>query len=212
MKNRIVFFFMILSLSSCVNYNSENYINAENEAIKEIIPLLTDFKRMSKMNNKDIKKLKLYLISTLNTRISEIYDPKGKYIISADGIDLSESEILENKTQNLKEIKRARNEKEIFADLIDGTIRERKLDYEFEYPNLKIELVSKNADINNNNLTKNEFGYLLISRIILNRNFDKGYLSYTFYCGSACVWAENIEIKKIDGKWKITEIFSGGIA
>jgi hypothetical protein len=211
MKNRIFHFFIILSLFSCRNYNSENYINAENEAIKEIIPQITDFKRMSKMNTKDIGSLKLYLISTLDIQISEIYEPKEEYTISVDGVDLSESKILENKTQNLKEIESARNEKELFADLINGIIRERKLEYKFEYPNLKIELISKNADINNDNLTENEFGYLSISRIIFNRNFDKGYLSYTFSCGSACAWQDNVEITKINGKWKVTESFSGWI-
>ena len=89
---------MILSLFSCRNYDSDNYIHFENEAINQIIPQITNLKRMSKMNNKDIENLKLYLISTLNTRISDIYEPKEEYIISVDGIDLSESEILKNKT------------------------------------------------------------------------------------------------------------------
>ena len=117
---------MISSLFGCENYNSEYYVSAENEAIREIIPQITDFKGMSQLNNGGRENLKLYLISTLSTQVSKIHEPKEEYLISVNGIELSESEISENKTQNLIEIEIANNEKRIFADLINGTIKERR--------------------------------------------------------------------------------------
>ena len=59
---------------------------------------------------------------------------------------------------------------------------------------------------------KNEFGYLAMSRILFNTDFTKGYMYYSFICGVGCAWDSNIEITKVNGQWKITEYYSGGIA
>ena len=88
------------------------------------------------------------------------------------------------------------------------------MNYSFKSEKLNIELIKKEKieTLENFDTKKNEIGYLFISRIVFNRNFTKGYLYFNFICGDGCGWGENIEIKKINGKWKRTESFSGGIA
>jgi len=93
------------------------------------------------------------------------------------------------------------------------------LKVEIRYSNLKVVPVFEKYEGSiitvyneKSKMNKNIFGCLGISRILFNRNFDVGYLSYGFYCGQGCFWCENVEIKKINGKWKISEHYSGGIA
>lgn len=174
---------VILLLVSCRNYNSQEYINEENQAINDLIPEMTNYNAMVKMNNYDTTILKLYIISCLDTSVYEFYKPEGNNI----GMN---------------------KEEKSFAPLKNGKIKERSLNFNFRCKGLKIELKDENLF----KVNENEFGYLTVSRIIFNKNFDIGYLSYSFYCGMDCFWAENIEIKKINGKWKISERFSGGIA
>ena len=187
MKKKLIIFFFILSLYSCINYNSDNYIKTENEAIIQIIPQLIDLDRFTNKNNSN-KKLKLYLASTLNT---EIYDINQQY----------KGHIINKLDETSK-----------FSKLLDGTIKERKLNLQVKYQNLEVKLVSINIKFNNNKLKESELGYLFISRIIFNKELNIGYLSYYYFCGSACARSNNIEISKINGKWTVSNTFSGGIA
>jgi len=211
MKNKILILFLIYLLIGCNNYNSEEYISNENSAIKDIIPQLTDFENMvdrNKLNTNN--KLKLFLISSLNAYASEIHEPNG-YVTSVNGIKVEKLEIKKRKKEYEEEYEKYKREKKLFRKLRKGKINKRILTTNFKYSNLKIELIPENKN-RKLKLRENEFGYLFISRIVFNRTFNKGYLSYSFFCGSGCAWYSNIEIEKVKGKWIISETFSGGIA
>ena len=122
-----------------------------------------------------------------------------------------QDEINQNKKGYEEDLQKYNNERQLFAPLKDGTLKKRAIDYKFDYPNLKIELVSE-AKAESLKLEDNEYGYLSISRVIFNKSFDKGYLSFSFWCGQGCAWGNNVGISKINGKWKVTEHFSGYIA
>lgn len=208
---RILLLIMLLQLCSCRNYDSAKYISAENEAINDLIHKMIDLEYMVKHNNLDTNNLKIFFISVLGNEICEIYKPDG-YIVGEDSIMFSEEEV--NKRKDLYEIEFEKylREFEFFAPLTKGKIKERKFDYQFKFSNLKVELVSENADFFNPNLNSNEFGILSVSRVVFNRSFDKGNLSYGFGCGPECMWQYNVEISKIDGKWIISKYLSGIIA
>ena len=207
MRNKILILFVFSLLCSCRNYESEKYIAKENEAINDIIPLLIKNDEIVKGNDFDTNNLKIFLISSLTAEIYNIYEPKAR----------SEEEIVlwyeteEERTFYKERYKKFEKEQKLFAPLINGVLKERILDYKFEYSNLKVELISDTIYFFTE-LKQNEYGRLAISRIIFNRSFDKGYLAYGFYCGEGCYWSNNIEIVKINGKWKISETFSGGIS
>lgn len=209
MINKIFFLLVFLSFYSCRNYESEKYIINENKAINDIIPQLVNYDEMVKMNDLDTNHLVLFLISSLDTEIREIYEPRG-FIISENGVKLPDAEINNGKRIYEEEYEKYEKEKRLFAPLQNGKLKKRILNYKFEYSNLQIELISNSPS--DFKLNQNEFGYLYISRIIFNRNFNKGYLSFSFFCGEACAWDNNIEIVKVNGKWKISECFSGGMA
>ena len=210
MTNRLIVLFLVLStVYGCRNYDSERYINCENEAINDILRQLIDYDEMVKMNDFDTTRLTLLLISRLDTITYDIYEPDG-YVISTNGVKLPDSEIKENKKDYEERLEKFKKEQRLFAPLKNGKFKQRILDYKFEYSNLQVELIPEFPNILE--LKQNEYGFLYISRIIFNRSIDKGFLSYSFLCGEGCYWAGNIEIIKINGKWEISEFFSGGIA
>jgi hypothetical protein len=170
---------------------------------------MIDYHDRITMNGIDTVKARLYLQSTMDTMICKIESPDG-YVISVDKVRLPEDEIEESKKIYENEYKKYRREFKLFAPLREGQLEGRKIDFNFEYTNLQVEFTSKNSD----ELTflENDLGYLYISRIIFNQSFKKGYLTFAYYCGEGCAWCYNIEIVKIDGKWKISERLSGWIA
>ena len=204
---------MVLFFSSCQNYESEKYFKMENEAIQDVILQMTKFEELKELNNYENGKLKLYILSKLDTFTSREIKPIG-YDIGLNGINFSEERIEENKKEFEENLKKYEKEEDLFADLRKGKIKPRDLNYIFKNNKLKIELIEseKFEKLENFETKENEIGYLLISRIIFNRNFTKGYLHFVFICGVGCAWDNNIEIKKVNGKWKITEYFSGGVA
>ena len=204
---------MVLFFSSCQNYESEKYFKMENEAIQDVILQMTKFEELKELNNYENGKLKLYILSKLDTFTSREIKPIG-YDIGLNGINFSEERIEENKKEFEENLKKYEKEEDLFADLRKGKIKPRDLNYIFKNNKLKIELIEseKFEKLENFETKENEIGYLLISRIIFNRNFTKGYLHFVFICGVGCAWDSNIEIKKVNGKWKITEYFSGGVA
>ncbi|NOU58492.1 hypothetical protein [Marinifilum caeruleilacunae] len=206
---RIFIFIVLLSLYSCRDFNSRKYINRENEAISDLIHEMIDYHDRITMNGIDTAKARLYLQTTMDTMICKI-DPPGGYVISVDNVRLPTEEIEENKKKYENEYKKYRREFKLFAPLRDGQLKRRKIDFNFNYSNLQIEFTSKNND----ELTfqKNDLGYLYVSRIIFKHSFSKGYLTFAYYCGEGCAWIYNIEIEKIDGKWKISKRLSGWIA
>ena len=230
MINKIFVLLVFSSLYSCRNYDSEKYITRENEAINDIIRQLIYYDEMVKMNNFDTTNTKILLTSSLGTEIYNMREPDG-FIIAINGVRLPEPEIEERRKkyeENYKEYKKIQN---LFAPLTKGKIKKRILDYKFEYSNLQVELIPECPDKSEelkqseyydtfsswlysmcSELKENEYGFLYISRIIFNRCFDKGYLSFEFWCGQGCWWSGNIEIVKINGKWEISVEFAGGIA
>jgi len=191
----IIIFLIVFSFYGCKNYNSKEYIENENIVIKEIIPQLIQFDNGANWNKLDTKP-KVFL----SEKLFVVYKPKVNH---EDIYRQSEKE-----EKRLKKIKET--EMKNFRPFALNLIKERKLKYKIEYPNLKIEYVEENVKIKK--FKENEYGHLVISRIIFNKNFDTGYLAYSFFCGTACAWGYTVEIKKINGKWEITETYSGGIA
>ncbi|WP_299716669.1 hypothetical protein [uncultured Tenacibaculum sp.] len=209
----IIAVLIIFSFSSCQNYESEKYIKMENEAINDIILEITKFEEMKELNKFRNEKLKLYVLSTLDTITAYTIKPTG-YDIGANGIDYSKERIERNKNKFEKDLRQYEFEKKIFIDLKNGKIKTRELNNSIKNEKFNIELITREKidGLENFDTKKNEFGYLFISRIVFNRNFTRGYLHFNFICGDGCAWDSNIEIKRVNGKWKITEYFSGGIA
>jgi hypothetical protein len=212
-KKFLIIFLVAFSIFSCQNSESEKYIKIENEAINDIILEMTNFEEMKRLNKWNNEKLELYIVSELDTSSAWLHEPKG-YTILINDIDLSKEEIESNKKEYENELAKYEKEKELFIDLKNGKIKTRNLNYKFLNEKLNIHLIEtkKIEKLESFSTKENEFGYLFISRIIFNRNFTKGYLHFDFFCGNGCAWDNNIEIKKVNGKWKITEYFSGGIA
>jgi hypothetical protein len=207
MAIRLVLTCFILSLYSCRNYDSEKYISYENGAIQDLIPQMIKLDAILQSKYYEFDSITLLVNSTLDTAISEIYEPFG-FEVAINGVPLEEDVIREREKTYFEELDQSEKEKKLFSALINGSIKERNLKYSFNIPQLKVKLTEgRNFEFENN-----EIGFLYISRIIFNRNFDKGYLSYSFYCGPSCAWENNIEIVKTNGYWKITQYFSGGMA
>lgn len=205
---QVIIIFSISTLIRCQNDLSEEYIKIENQAINDIIPGLINLKSMTEMKNLDSDSLKLFLISSLDTQIINIRQPEG-YTIAINGIDLPKEDIERNKRIYEKDFLDYKTEIKLFAPINNGTMSARTLNHTFTCQSLQIELVS---EFKSPQLKKHEIGYLSLSRIYFNQNFDIGHLSFGVQCGIGCAWSYNIEIRKNDGKWKITKYFSGGIA
>ena len=213
MNRFIIIAILIFSFISCQNYNSDKYIKIENEAISDLILEMTHFVEMKKGNNRENNRTKLFILSTLDTVTASTYEPKG-YTIAVNDIDFTKKEIEQAKKEFEENLEKYEKEEKLFANFKNGVIKPRKLTSTFNNEKLNIELI-KNEEVErleNFEVKKNEFGYLFISRIVFNRNFTKGYLHYEFICGIGCAWDDNIEIEKVNGKWKITKYYSGGIA
>ena len=206
----LVIVVIITSLCGCRNYDSPQYIANENRAIDDIILEMTKFLEMKRLNEWPDEKLTLYVQFTLDTVSAHTERPEG-FVIAMNGIDLSEAEIAENKRVYYERLARHEKEQEIFKKFKDESIQPRTLT---EVPiNDEINVQLFNADtLRSFSVQKHDFGYLAMSRILFNRDFTKGYLYYSFFCGVGCAWDSNIEITKVNGRWKITEYYSGGIA
>ena len=210
MKTRYKLFtiFAFISLFyGCRNYESEKYIAIENEAISDIIIQLTNYEWIKNDDDFDTNHLKLFLISSLFISGYEIYEiPTFTEYVNTSG--LTDSEMKEYKEDYEKLYKRFKEEQKVFAPLIKGRLKERILDYKFEYSNVEVVFVDS---ISCWEIKQNELGYLDISRIIFNRRFDKGYLSYDLFFGDGS-HGGHIEIVKINNKWKVSRIFSEWVA
>ena len=181
----------------------------ENEAINNVIHQLIKYDIIVELNQLDTNHLKIFLSSSLDTAIYPISEPVDfdRYFSVGNSTD---AEIKAYKEQYDEYYKNRKKEQKEFAPFKKGKIKKRTLDYKFEYSNLQVKLIEYPDKFEE--LKQNEYGFLYISRIVFNRHFDKGYLAYAFFCGEGCYWSENIEIVRVNGKWKISETFSGGIA
>ncbi len=184
---------LILAFFGCRNYDNQRYIDRENLAIESIIHQMIDFYSIVESNNLDTKNLKLYLISTLDTNIFESYP----------GLFLDSEEYK-------ADLEKSSQEKKLFVTFRKGAIKSRELNHQFDYTNLEVVLLSESPE--NLSVSSNELGYLYVSRIVFNRSFSKGYLSFRFFCGEACAFGYNIEIVLIDNTWEISRYFSGFMA
>lgn len=201
---------LLFSIISCKDFETEEYMKIENEAIGDIVLEMTDFEEMTKLRESKTKRLTLFISNVLDTTTAHNAKPES-YFTGRNGDSFSRETIEENKREFEEGLEKFKREEALFKNFKSGRINKRILKNNFDIKDLDIEFVDIEKLVNLN-LKKNEFGFLLISRIDFNRTFTKGYLHYTFFCGDACAWSNNIEIQKIDGKWTITEYFSGGIA
>ena len=201
---KIILLLLTISIFSCTNYDSEKYILNENEVIIDIIPDLIDLNDMISMNNYKSDSLNLYLNSTLNNENIAFTEQFDSFL------DKFEND-------SLKEM--FDREKTNFKAFTKKSIKPRNLDIKIKYSNLNVIIIPSHENSRNIIQTYNEkaendkniFGSLDMSRIIFDKNYEIGYLSYGFYCGKSCFWSSNIQIRKLNGKWKISETYSGGI-
>ncbi|MDP5107083.1 MAG: hypothetical protein NWQ31_13040 [Polaribacter sp.] len=199
---------IVISFLSCQKNNSTKYIKIENEAINDIILEMTKFDEMKDKFNPNDKKHILYVESVLDTTTAYTFKPEENFTeIEAD--ELSKEEIEQIKLNFIQDSIKYEREKKLFLDLKNDKIKKRPLNYPFKSTKLNIKYFDA-EEIEDFDTNENEFGYLFISRIIFNEDYTKGYLHYDFICGDGCAWDYNIEIVKIDDKWKISEYFSGG--
>ena len=195
MNKYFIFILILFSVLSCRDYESEEYIKNENEAINDLILELTNFSRMSELNKWE-RKLNLYLFSELDNKAPWIEKPKG-YTISINGIDLPKEELEKNKNEYSEYLEQYKKTKRLFSPLYKEKMKRRKLNFPFSNDSLKIKLSNTETE----KIKDGDFGYLSISRIVFNNNFTVGYLHYGFYCGMCCAWNNAIEIKKINNKY-----------
>ena len=202
---KIILLLLTISIFSCTDYDSEKYILNENEAITDIIPDLIDLNDMISMNNYKTDSLNLYLNSALNNENITFTEQFDSFLNTP-----------ENDSLKVK----FNREKLAFKAFTKKSINPRNLDIEIKYSNLNVIIIPSNEHSKNitktynekSDIDKNIFGSLDMSRIIFDKKYEIGYLSYGFYCGEGCFWCSNIQIRKINGKWKISETYSGGIA
>lgn len=196
---------IVVLLCSCKNYNNENYLQQESLAIDQLI---TEIIQYDKIDTKTDYQT-LLLTNKLHTNI--ILGPSEEVIVlETNGDTILTESIIPN---IYKEEKRA------FKPFLKDKLKPRKIENLIKNSNFEIELIDETELISNEenifsriNTDKSILGVITFSRIVFTNNFNIGYLSYSFYCGNGCAWNNNIEIKKINGKWKITKHFSGGIA
>ena len=200
--------FIVISFISCQKNNSNKYIKIENEAINDIILEMTKFDEMKDKFNPTDKKHILYVEAVLDTTTAYTFKPEID-VTEIESDELSKEEIEELKLNFIQDSIKYEREKKLFADLKNDKIKKRPLTYPFKSNQLNIKYFNS-EEIEDFDTNENEFGYLFISRIIFNEDYTKGYLHYDFICGDGCAWDYNIEIVKIDDRWKISEYFSGG--
>lgn len=198
----------LLLFSSCEKTTSNKYITAENEAINDIILEMTKFDEMKNLIDTKNKKLILYLDAVLDTTTALTYKPELPLNdIETNNLSLKEIEQIKiNFVQDSIEYER---EKSLFMNLKNDEIKKRTIDYAFKNEKLDIKYFDAEK-VEEFDTNENELGYLFVSRIVFNKEYTKGYLHFDFICGDGCAWDYNIEIKKENGKWKISEYFSGG--
>ncbi|MBB3696468.1 hypothetical protein KMW28_10240 [Flammeovirga yaeyamensis] len=210
MKKLTLKILILFSCVSCSNYESDIYINTEYEAINDILIELIKFKEVKRIKTRGDEKSKLYIISTLDTVTAQIFKPEG-YLIGMDGFDITKEEIDHQKKEYETSLEYYYEEEKLFRKLKNGSIKEREIHHVFDNEYFDIRLIPLD-EFKGFETDSEELGYLFISRIVFNKDYTKGYLHYSFACGIACFWDNNIEISKVNGKWMITKYFSGGIA
>ena len=168
-------FFLICS---CSGYDNVYYQNAEDNVIQELIPELVDADYMLTHNDFNIDRPVLFLFKELNGCIDTNYsyiEKKDFYKIKSLASGKIPNRLLNDTIFNIFE--------NLIVKVISGEY------YEEKQSNDCLEEMKRNKDI---------FGYLSISRIIFNRQMNRGYFYYSFFCGVACAWYSMIEIKKIN--------------
>lgn len=199
---------IIISFLSCQKNNSSKYIKIENEAISDIILEMTKYDEMKEKFNPNEKKHILYIESVLDTTTAYTFKPEINFS-EFESEEFTKEEIEQIKLTFIQDSLKYEREKKLFSDLKNDKIKKRPLTYTFKSDKLIIKYFD-GEEIEDFDTNENEFGYLFVSRILFNEDYTKGYLHYDFICGDGCAWDYNIEIVKIDDKWKISEYFSGG--
>lgn len=203
---RILLYFVIsISLFSCSKYNSKEYLSKENELITQLIPQMTDLEDMIEMNQDyySVVAPSLYIYNELipTTLACQL----GPYIVKKvdDEWVYIDSFYYDWDKESI--------EFKLFKPLINGKLPQRKLELNTTYKGVNAKLVNKHFyNLYSRKKDDSVFGFLVISRAIIKN--DKAYLSYSFSCGDQCFWNDNLEAELIDGKWVISNCFSGGIA
>lgn len=191
--------YFLIFLFGCTNYESEKYILYENEVITEIIPDLLSLEHYQIPN---IENCSIFLIDELDNEIHKSIPEDTRLSVSRE---ISPESI---------------EERELFKPFINRRIKSRKLNTRINCNNLNLTLINLDDFQNRKRTEKPDTNmndsiseiYLILTRIAFNKTKEKGYLNYTVYCGEACFWTNNIEIKMVNGKWIISKLFSGSIA
>lgn len=202
--NRILNFILTITLtsvliSSCIDKyriaNSDKIFKEEiaayNDILNEIVDTTSYFKEMAEHNGK-IAVFFLFdtLISTENRCVNE-YPANTNYI------------------------KALFEKRQFWTGQING-IKNYKFIRATKYP--KDTIIAETLHVLLQDSLKIEQGewftgkWLEFSRICFNSEMTKGYLSYYVWCGNSCSWGDNLEIEKINGKWKVTERYRGPVS
>jgi hypothetical protein len=54
--------------------------------------------------------------------------------------------------------------------------------------------------------------WLTFSRVCFNRDYERGYLYFTFWCGNLCSQSDRLDIEKVDGKWRVKRRHQGPVS
>jgi hypothetical protein len=179
-------------LVSCKPYESQDYLNEENNAISDLIPKMLDADYMLAHNDFGVDKPTVYLIDDLYTNLE---------LPEYDSVDKLELKGLTPLTSG--EIKSRKISSDLVKRINQFAIKLLPID---EYED------KHNKNLTANFINKELFGYLSISRIVFTDNYKRGYVSFDVFCGEGCGWSSVIEIKKIDGHWTESKFICGGIA
>ena len=190
-RSLILIFILFILTSSCSRSEGEGYIREEDRVLLDMVPVMVEAEFMLAHNDLGTRPI-LYIVEDLNN----VLEPTPY-----DSISDQDAAAL--------------------APLLKARMKKRKIsrDVFIDYKELKVELLSFAEFEREHQKTMIEtidaggvLGYLGISRVVLNRNLTKGYLSFNFFCGTGCAWNSTIEIVKVNGKWKEGRFLFGGIA
>jgi len=137
MKKIYILIISAILFTSCNNFETEKYHEAEYEAINDLILEMTDYQNMSQMNNYGENKLTIYLSSTLNTETATMTLPNG-WITGSNGVKYSKDQVMNYKFNVPNLIVKISKD----SDLINHNLKKS------DFGNLEISRIIFNADLN----------------------------------------------------------------
>lgn len=185
-----IILFLGSAVMSCSRFEKEAYVAEEDKALLDMIPSMVDAEYLLTHNDYGNSRPKLYIIEDLNNTLKWTkYDSIGE------------------------------QDERALAPLLNSKLSKRKISSDLSYDNFDVKLLTIEEFQTRHEKDMTEIierggvlGYLAISRIVFDSEFEKGYMSFYFFCGSGCAWDSTIEIIKDNGSWKKNRFLFGGAA